>query len=59
VRRAEQQRGRHDERNGQEPVREPYVPPRVTFTRIEAQEALMGICKAPGPPCEAYGAGGS
>ncbi len=27
--------------------REPYVPPRVTFTKIEVNEALMGICKGP------------
>ena len=26
-------------------TREPYVPPRVTFTEIEVNEALMGICK--------------
>jgi hypothetical protein len=28
--------------------REPYVPPRVTFTEIEVNEALMGICKGVG-----------
>jgi hypothetical protein len=29
------------------PVKEPYEPPRVTFTEIEVNEALMGICKGP------------
>lgn len=40
-------------------LREPYVPPRVSYTRIEAQEALMGICKAPATPCMLIKAGGS
>jgi len=26
----------------------PYTPPRITFTEIEVEEALMGFCKASG-----------
>jgi hypothetical protein len=37
---------------GAKKASEEYVPPRITFTEIVVEEALMGICKggtAPGP----------
>jgi len=45
--------------------REAYVPPKVTFTEITANEALMGICKGGlgagpyGPGCGGCRGGGS
>ena len=45
--------------------REAYVPPRVTFTEITVNEALMGICKGGlgagpfGPGCGGCQGGGS
>jgi hypothetical protein len=45
--------------------REAYVPPRVTFTEITVNEALMGICKGGlgagpyGPGCGGCKGGGS
>ena len=45
--------------------REKYVPPRVTFTEITVNEALMGICKGGlgagpyGPGCGGCRGGGS
>jgi hypothetical protein len=41
------------------PDREPYEPPKIHFTEIQAQEALMAICKLPGPPCMPMKGGGS
>lgn len=46
-------------------TREAYVPPRVTFTEITVNEALMGICKGGlgagpyGPGCGGCQGGGS
>jgi hypothetical protein len=45
--------------------REAYVPPKVTFTEITVNEALMGICKGGlgagpyGPGCGGCRGGGS
>jgi hypothetical protein len=45
--------------------REAYLPPRVTFTEITVNEALMGICKGGlgagpyGPGCGGCQGGGS
>jgi hypothetical protein len=56
-------KGRKAHTAGKKP-REAYVPPRVTFTEISVNEALMSICKGgiqggPYGPCGGCLGGGS